>query len=522
MAKIGLLEKVRKFIKKFVVMAVFFIIFAEALLQLMAGAVFLISKGQRDRDASENKKNDFIVLCLGDSYTYGVGAGVSLSYPAQLEKVVNESHPSSGVRVINYGVPGMNSSTLALNFSKYLDEIKPSIVLVCIGRNDNWNMENVNFDDLKIQKNNLFYLNKASSVLIHSRLYKLFRYFTRRNLLLSRKPPIYFLRSIFKEKEAYAEVESGININEMLNKAREAFNAHDYSNSMNIVRSVRERALDTKDPLLITKMGFLYCDLDDKPEAVKLFTTALSYDKDIADAYRGRGESYFWLGDNNKATEDFNKAIQLYSPDDISLAWIYRRKALLEVNRGDKAEACRNLKKAFSYDHDFKGTLPFLMVCFSSNNDRHMLIETMKELIDQDGTNPAAIQYKRYIDYLSEKREDLDRDVGFGSEFVDEVLRINLNRMFLEAGSRNVAMYYMNYPSPGSVPTRNTDIFINTFWQGHLIDVGEEFNSFWKGPEHNEYFIFDGHCTAKGYYLMAKVVFKAIDKFFYAEKGDKS
>ena len=47
-----------------------------------------------------------IILCIGDSVTFGLGAPMGFSYPAQLQKMLDESDPKSKFTVINRGRPG--------------------------------------------------------------------------------------------------------------------------------------------------------------------------------------------------------------------------------------------------------------------------------------------------------------------------------------------------------------------------------------------------------------------------------
>lgn len=116
------------------------------------------------------------VLALGDSNTYGLYLEKSLSYPAQLETIWNKTHPEKKIQVINLGYPGTSSTTLRENLPKILATFKPDIVLLLAGFNDRWNPDFRSDAGARKSTSPLTYIKK------HSRLYKLFYIYTRRNI----------------------------------------------------------------------------------------------------------------------------------------------------------------------------------------------------------------------------------------------------------------------------------------------------------------------------------------------------
>jgi lysophospholipase L1-like esterase len=114
------------------------------------------------------------VLALGDSNTYGFYLESSLSYPSQLENIWNTNHPDKKIQVINLGYPGTSSTTLRDNLPKIISTLKPDIVLLLVGFNDRWNPEhNAEFSSGS---------NPLDYIKTHSRIYKLFYIYTRRNI----------------------------------------------------------------------------------------------------------------------------------------------------------------------------------------------------------------------------------------------------------------------------------------------------------------------------------------------------
>ncbi|MBI5239655.1 MAG: hypothetical protein HY926_04225 [Elusimicrobia bacterium] len=104
-------------------------------------AAFLLGAAQRiPPGAPERPPGAFVVLCLGDSFTYGNGAPRDLSYPRQLEGLLNEGGGRRRFVVVNGGVPGHNTSQILATLEARLETVRPDLVILLAGMANPWNL----------------------------------------------------------------------------------------------------------------------------------------------------------------------------------------------------------------------------------------------------------------------------------------------------------------------------------------------------------------------------------------------
>lgn len=91
---------------------------------------------------TETEKNtassSFTVLCVGDSFTYGIGAHRNKSYPAQLEDII-EANQNINVQVINKGICAGNTTQMLQELQPSLNKYKPDVVVMLFGMANSWN-----------------------------------------------------------------------------------------------------------------------------------------------------------------------------------------------------------------------------------------------------------------------------------------------------------------------------------------------------------------------------------------------
>ncbi|MEE2673375.1 MAG: GDSL-type esterase/lipase family protein [Myxococcota bacterium] len=138
------------------------------LVALVAGEVFLqaasfvASRTGARGSARPAAPGAVTILCVGDSHTYGLPLPPEESYPAQLEARLSERHPGRVFQVVNLGIPGMNSGYLANRLERQILQLRPRLVLVWVGINNQWNV--AESEDAR---------GALRGLLSHSRLYRL-------------------------------------------------------------------------------------------------------------------------------------------------------------------------------------------------------------------------------------------------------------------------------------------------------------------------------------------------------------
>lgn len=108
------------------------LVVAEVLLQLAAFSTW----SQRGTPLTGTIGSGRRIVFLGDSNTYGLGAGFENSFPQVLQRRWRQNR--SQVQVFNLGTPGLNSSKLCQQLPEILMTLNPDTLVIMIGANDPW------------------------------------------------------------------------------------------------------------------------------------------------------------------------------------------------------------------------------------------------------------------------------------------------------------------------------------------------------------------------------------------------
>ena len=130
----GLLRRALVIAGSIVLAAVTVVVLAEVGLRV---AEWVLLSGRDDGPAAGSES----ILCVGDSWTYGVESEdpARHSYPAQLQRLVDQRVGKLRYRVINRGRPGLNSRLLRLRLPAQLKRFQPSVLVLLVGGTNFYN-----------------------------------------------------------------------------------------------------------------------------------------------------------------------------------------------------------------------------------------------------------------------------------------------------------------------------------------------------------------------------------------------
>lgn len=131
MTRLSLGRRKRRLSGKLLLASITFLVMLEVVLQ-GAAMIATASMARRNRGVRDTPH----VLCIGDSFTYGVGASSSeYAYPGSLAVSLKES--GIDIPVINGGWPGRTSSDLVEHFGNQIDT-NTKVLCILVGTNDSW------------------------------------------------------------------------------------------------------------------------------------------------------------------------------------------------------------------------------------------------------------------------------------------------------------------------------------------------------------------------------------------------
>jgi tetratricopeptide (TPR) repeat protein len=273
-------------------------------------------------------KNSFVVLCLGDSYTFGWGAPPEQSYPRQLEKILNQKSKTKKFIIVNRGQPGQNSTQLLLELPHNLNTYNPDTLVIMTGVNNDWN--HIGF--------NAFLKNRGLT-------YKL-------------------LEAVYKTRVYKLAKLTGLILNNKINK-------------------IKLTKTSEVNPEHYDSQGWIYLNTNNSQAALKWFEEAVKKNPKDESSYTGLGKYYDITNNYEKAAASYNKALSLNSGDItciLALARLY--------TRTDRQEQAINLlNKALQEAHNDVRIYQTLGSIYTETRDYAQALNAFKKAIELEPNN---------------------------------------------------------------------------------------------------------------------------------------
>lgn len=106
------------------------LVLLEAFLRIL-GATHPVAAPEDVAEKARSTQDRTTILCVGDSYTWGVGASPGADFPHQLETLLLQAEVP--VQVFNAGIPGANTGFILAALPRYLAMARPDVVIVLAG-----------------------------------------------------------------------------------------------------------------------------------------------------------------------------------------------------------------------------------------------------------------------------------------------------------------------------------------------------------------------------------------------------
>ncbi|MCA8943987.1 MAG: SGNH/GDSL hydrolase family protein, partial [Planctomycetes bacterium] len=119
---------------RFAVVTIVSLLLLELTLQVLA---LFVAWSNEAPAIGSTAAGDRLVLCVGDSFTWGQGASAEGSYPSQLADLLTDATDAHWV-VANRGKPGRNSAQAVRVIDDALRASQPAVVCLMVGVNDQW------------------------------------------------------------------------------------------------------------------------------------------------------------------------------------------------------------------------------------------------------------------------------------------------------------------------------------------------------------------------------------------------
>ncbi len=456
-------------------------------LEISLRVVGSIYAGLSESDYGEKKNSAETILCVGDSFTFGIGATREQSYPAQLQKMLDEADPKQQINVVNRGWPGQNSARLLIRLKEYLQEFKPKVVAVLIGTNNKANFFGYReyLEEVNNKQNRLFL--RLHNMLDTIRLYKFVRFvFEKKDIQKSKnrsvespvgsEEAIDYLGEHTKEFTLYGDGADRGEKTPQCIAAWEQRRKGNYDKALALILDVVERKDVESECYYIG--GSIYRERKRYDEARVWFRKGVKRDPGLFNNYEGIGETYRDQNKLNEALVWFKKGFSKARPESLhKLCYI-------------------GINVAFEDTGDIKGAIAFFeKEAQRSLPEGHYLLTLAND----------------YLAMFKKNRIDAE---------VLSWLESDLNKIVNLCRRNNARIILQNYPAEPMV-----NFVFNKVSQEQdvlFVDHQKTFAQFVQnGVLSSEFFIADGHPNSRGYRLMAENVLKVLQKIPARSEGER-
>lgn len=450
---------------------------------------------------------DVTILCVGDSYTFGLGAAPEFRYPTVLEKKLHKKYKSSFC-VVNAGVCGINTSQIKAQLPTMLQYVKPDIILLMAGGANRWNTEGFYQHQIKKPKQSFF--NKLAH---HISIFKLTKLFIR-NIQTRKKRSKAIFRELDIDKFTPESMPTplpeikGMDLKTMqLPKINDPF-------CENLAQCVTSPGTHSFKELV--KQGKFLFDNGKFEKSVYCLLTAAKtspIDRQYYHLNHNLGLLHYYLGQPEKALFFYKRSIQCrpFSP-----SWNYIRigETLLLLGQNDRAwKWIFEGIKANPYESEFYHAIRTSLNELSPEQKRERVNKYIKDLKTLPANNSNCIN-----DFLACLHSELEPD-SILHWVVSDIK--DIIKMANKANCEVILMDYLDWDQDRRYAQAIKELAVEQ--QVGLIANTDLLK---KIPPQRllDFFAPDGHPNARGYELMSENIAnsKALENLIGAHNGRKN
>ncbi|MBU1125502.1 MAG: tetratricopeptide repeat protein [Candidatus Omnitrophica bacterium] len=409
------------------------------------------------------------ILCLGDSFTFGLGAPKELSYPRQLEKRLRTTFSRECIRVINGGVAAQNTRQLLKTLEAGIEQVEPDIIVLLTGNANEWNYWG--FHDYQ-NKNKFF--SYFYNQLYRMRVVKLAVLFTNE---VKERVAQKRLRARLLSVSPADLTFSSLGAPSFLNDHKER-----------VVKALRLVEKELKSAPAINRVA--------DPDQLK-FKDEIATLKGKIRAKPAESSFYYYMGDIYKENGDFERAL-LWSKAGAILNPEYSFSVgIVLEEQGKYEEALQSLK-------DYVLRYPANVSSYSFLARLYCRTKRYREAVDffrgLRAHSSIAHDYYAMFSYAQS---------GNNTQ-IKEWMRYDTEEIVKVCKRQDIPIILLNYPSYN--PFLGLQEGIAQRLSIPFLDSSRIFRELMKENKFawNDLVMLDGHCTARGYGILASMVYEKI------------
>lgn len=450
------------------------IIICLVILEISLRAVGFVYGRLSESDTNAGGADKKTVLCVGDSVTFGIGATRDLSYPAQLQHLLDESFSGLNEKynVINRGWPGQNTARLLTRLERYLQEFKPDIVTILIGAQNQANFFGYR-QYIRESRNKKSDLRRSLHDSLDTiRIYKLFRLLVRdiENVQIVNGDRKYLKQTdlttvdsipgeLTQEFVLFGNEQDTIRKTVQCQAALDSKIKGDYDKALSLIIEAAGKGEIEAECYYIA--GTIYRERNRYELAIQWFLQGVAKDPTVFGNYEGIGESYRYQGKMKEAISWFKKGFERARPGSLhKLSYV-------------------GINVAFEDSGDIAGAIDFFNQEMKRRSTDHPYLHNLA---------------RDYLMMFQKNRVDQD---------VYGWIKRDISKIISLCRAHGAIPVLQNYPF---------EPLVNSLYKTIALDQGVLFVDHqvtFKGYVNNgvrsaDYFVADGHPNSTGYHLMAQ------------------